>query len=221
VSVRRAIVLTLCVVFWGLNNPFASAYDYATHYDPDDVASWPVIAIILDDVGNRYVQGKRAAELPGPVALAVLPHTPYGPVLAQLAHSQGKEILLHQPLQATHNNQLLGSGAISLDDTADSLARTLRANLATVPHVSGVNNHMGSLLTRHPGHMGWLMSELRAHGDLLFVDSYTTKYSVALREAHAAGIPTVRRHVFLDNTGTEQGVEKEFERLKKMAKKHA
>lgn len=197
----------------------ASAYDYGQDFDPNDRSSWPVITIILDDVGNQYLNGRRAAALPGPVALAVLPHTPFGPALAELAYEQGKEILLHQPLQAAANNELLGTGAIDLEDDAQSLARTLADNLAAVPHVSGVNNHMGSLLTRHPGHMRWLMQALQLHGELFFVDSFTSKQSVALIEARAAGLPAIRRHVFLDNDASEENIRKEFKRLKHLAKK--
>mgnify|MGYP000620955819 CR=1 FL=1 len=39
-----------------------------------------------------------------------------------------------------------------------------KSSLASVPHAVGVNNHMGSLLTRHPGAMSWLMQALAARG---------------------------------------------------------
>ena len=40
-------------------------------------AAHPLIAIIIDDLGNTLEEGQRTADLPGPVACAILPHTLY------------------------------------------------------------------------------------------------------------------------------------------------
>ncbi len=133
----------------------------------------PAISIIIDDIGARLRADRRAIDLPGPVAFAFLPHTPHGPALAELAHAQGKEVLLHMPMQAIEDGPL-GPGAVTLHMDRTEFVDAVRRALATVPHVSGVNNHMGSLLTRHPGHMTWLMQELKARGNLFFVDSRTS-----------------------------------------------
>lgn len=183
------------------------------------VAATPRIAIIIDDVGNRLVEGRRAVALPGPVALAFLPHTPNARVLADAAHDAGKEVMLHLPLQALEDRDP-GPGALLLDTTEPAFRRIVRADLAAIPHVRGVNTHMGSLLTRHPGHMAWLMEELRAVGGLFFVDSYTAVESVALQLAREAGIPSVRRHVFLDAEISHEGVRFQFTRLVAHAREH-
>lgn len=177
----------------------------------------PRIAIIIDDVGNRLVEGRRAVALPGPVALAFLPHTPNAQTLAESAHAAGKEVLLHLPLQALEDRDP-GPGALLLDTTEAEFRRIVRENLAAVPHVQGVNTHMGSLLTRHPGHMAWLMGELRAVGGLFFVDSYTAVESVALQIARESGVPAVRRHVFLDAEISHEGVRFQFSRLVSLAR---
>ena len=98
---------------------------------------------------------------------------------------------------------------------ADAFAR----HLASVPFVSGVNTHRGSLLTRHPGHMGWLMDEINTHEGLIFVDSYTTPASVAMQLARESGVPAIRRDVFLDNRLSAENILHEFERLKALAKR--
>ena len=198
----------------------AAAYDYEMNFDAGEPGTWPIIAIIIDDIGNQYKEGKRAVSLPGPVAYAVLPHTPYGPTLARDANSLGKEVMLHQPLQATRNNHLLGHGAITLDHSAEELHETLRGNLGTVPFVVGVNNHMGSLLTRHPGHMRWLMEALKQDGSLFFVDSVTTGRSIAFGVAEEHGIPSIRRDVFLDSDQDSQAIAVQFERLKQHARRN-
>ena len=176
------------------------------------------IAIIIDDLGYEIAAGRRTVNLPGPVACAVLPDTPRGRDLAIEAHAAGKEVLLHLPLQAEFTGDAVEPGTIVLDTTREEFAAIFASSLASVPHVIGINSHKGSLLTRHPGHMAWLMEEIRARGNLLFVDSYTTHHSVALKIARENGIPSVRRDVFLDTDRDPESVQREFERLKRLAK---
>ncbi len=178
----------------------------------------PRIAIIIDDLGYELAAGHRTVNLPGPVACAVLPLTPRSREIANAAHTAGKEVLLHLPLQSDIDDIGEEPGMISLDTTREQLARIFAESFESVPFAIGVNNHRGSLLTQHPGHMAWLMEEIGARGELLFVDSYTTHRSVALRLARESGIPSVRRDVFLDDERDEASIAQEFERLKRLAK---
>lgn len=177
----------------------------------------PRIAIIIDDLGYQRAAGRRAVALPGPVACAVLPLTPRAAELAEAAHAAGKEVLLHLPLQSLDERQP-EPGGIVLDMSRAQLARTFAGSLRSVPHAVGVNTHQGSLLTRHPGHMQWLMQEIGAREALFFVDSYTTVDSVALQIAREAGIASVRRDVFLDPDRSPDTVAREFSRLKRLAR---
>ena len=94
----------------------------------------------------------------------------------------------------------------------------LADRIDAVPHIIGINTHRGSLLTRHPGHMRWLMEEIVARGNLFFVDSYTTAQSVALRIALESGVPAIRRDVFLDSDANPETISREFSRLEKLAR---
>jgi polysaccharide deacetylase 2 family uncharacterized protein YibQ len=178
----------------------------------------PRIAIIIDDLGYGLAAGERAVSLPGPVAYAVLPATPRGRVLAETAHANGKEVLLHLPLQSATQEETIEPGGLLLDMTRGQFADTFTESFESVPHAVGINSHRGSLLTRHPGHMAWLMEEIRQRGELFFVDSYTTHESVALKLAREAGIPAVRRDVFLDPDKVPGTLQREFARLKKLAR---
>lgn len=181
-------------------------------------ADFPRIAIIIDDLGYQLASGRRAIGLPGPVAFSFLPFAPRAAVLARAAHDNGKEVLLHLPLQAQTEGARAEPAEINLDMTRERLGMTFSEALASIPHAIGVNSHRGSLLTRHPGQMQWLMEEIRAHEELFFIDSYTTHLSVALRIAHEAGIDAVRRDVFLDPDPSPETVAREFERLKQLAR---
>jgi len=178
------------------------------------------IALIIDDLGYMPGNDHRAVALDGPVACAILPHTPYAARVAERAHAAGKEVLLHLPLQPMTQFEATSAGTIQIDTTKSEMLRILTIGLAAIPHVVGVNNHQGSLLTRHPGHMTWLMNALRSRGDLFFVDSFTSDASVALLIAREQGVPSTRRDVFLDTTPTLQAIDAEFRRLKRRARSH-
>lgn len=177
----------------------------------------PLIAIIIDDLGNQRIPGLRAIELEGPVACAIMPHTAHSTYLATKANAAGKEVILHLPMQPVEMERIAGPGEISLDTDRTALATILDSNLLSVPHSVGISNHMGSLITRHPGHMRWLMEELKRRGDLYFVDSFTTPDSVAYRIAQETGVPAARRNIFLDNEQTPDALERQFNRLKTRA----
>jgi polysaccharide deacetylase 2 family uncharacterized protein YibQ len=177
----------------------------------------PLVSIIIDDLGNRGHLDRRAVALPGPVAMSVLPHTPHARHVAERARRAGKEILVHLPMQS---EAALDSppGTIALHDTRRQLEDRLRRALEAVPHAVGVNNHMGSLITRHPGHMAWLMKALAGHPHLFFVDSRTTKFTVAGRVAGEHGVPSLSRDVFLDDNPSREAVEQAFDELVDIAR---
>lgn len=175
-------------------------------------ARQPVIAIVIDDMGKRLSMGQRVIQLPGPVTCAFLPYAQHTAYLAREAHRQQKEIMLHQPMESV-DRRPLDKGGVMLDMTQQEFTDVVRSNLAAVPYVSGVNNHMGSLLTRHPGHMQWLMQELQREGGLYFIDSRTTRETVARQLAREWGIPNTQRNVFLDNDNRPEAIERQFKRL--------
>ncbi len=178
----------------------------------------PRIAIIIDDLGYQLDAGRRAIELPGPLAYAILPATPGSRRLAEIANEHGKEVLLHLPLQAVDHEGPPEPGGLVLDMSRTRFSAAFASAIESVPFVIGVSSHRGSLLTRHPGHMAWLMEEILRREGLFFIDSYTTHESVALRIAREAGVTATRRDVFLDHDRSPAALMREFRRLKKLAR---
>lgn len=172
----------------------------------------PLVSIIIDDLGNRGALDRRAVALPGPVAMSVLPHTPHARHVAERARRADKEILVHLPMQSEAAADT-PPDTIALHDTRRQLETRLRQALTAVPHAVGINNHMGSLITRHPGHMDWLMSAMSRHPRLFFVDSRTTDRTVAAQLAGEHGVPALSRDVFLDDDPSREAVEQAFDRL--------
>ncbi|MFT5720361.1 MAG: polysaccharide deacetylase 2 family uncharacterized protein YibQ [Motiliproteus sp.] len=183
-----------------------------------DAVVQPSIVVIIDDVGDNWAQGLAALALPGPVTYAFLPHSPFGSTLAQQAFRNAKDVILHAPMENTHDRPL-GPGALTADLSRDDFMRVLSSDLDTVPHVQGINNHMGSLLTTLEPQMQWVMSLARQRG-LFFVDSRTTADSVAWDVAQRQGIPSLQRDVFLDHEQTTAFVHQQFMRTLAIARRY-
>jgi polysaccharide deacetylase 2 family uncharacterized protein YibQ len=163
----------------------------------------PMIAIIIDDIGYNQYPDSEVVNLPVPVTCAFLPDTPYAKKLAHEASLNGMEIMLHLPMQSM-NGQKLGPGGLELDMSERQFKTSLDTSIDSLPNVRGINNHMGSLLTQHPGHMSWLMHELKMNPGMYFIDSRTTSQTVALQVAREYGIPSLKRDIFIDSIPNDE-----------------
>ncbi|MGV0034502.1 MAG: divergent polysaccharide deacetylase family protein [Candidatus Azotimanducaceae bacterium WSBS_2022_MAG_OTU7] len=174
------------------------------------------IAIIIDDIGHNRRAGERAIDIQAHLTFAIIPETKHAVRLASYAHTAGKEVMVHLPMENTMNRPLGGlalTSGLSEQDIGLVMDRAVRL----VPFATGVNNHMGSALTQEPQAMAWLMRSIKRH-KLFFVDSRTTHKSVASAIAVQENIQTASRDVFLDNDKSLCGIDKEFRRLLALAK---
>lgn len=187
-----------------------------THADTRDK---PIISIIIDDLGYQYKLGQRAVRLNGNITCSFLPNAPYARRLAEQAHRQQKEVMLHLPMEAETENHL-GPGALTQCMSEKDFKSLVHSNLATIPHVRGFNNHMGSRLTKSTRLMGWLMQAAMFRDDLYFVDSRTTTESVAQLEAERRQVAATRRDVFLDYERSAGIVAEQLTDLVRHAKRH-
>ena len=190
--------------------------DTVFHYKQPE-SSKPRIAIIIDDIGYNLALGRRTIALKGAITLAVLPHTPGAVKLAKEGYAAGKEIMLHAPM-SNKNDRALGPGALTPNLDKEEILSVLRGNLEAIPHVHGVNNHMGSELTTLETPMQWVMEELH-NRKLFFIDSLTNSQSVALKVARQYGVTSAKRDIFLDHVQTEEEIERAFKRTIQTAKK--
>ncbi|WP_271271418.1 divergent polysaccharide deacetylase family protein [Aliamphritea hakodatensis] len=168
----------------------------------------PRLVIIIDDMGDNLAQGIAAINLPGPLAYAILPHTPKSKVLAEMANSQGKDVMVHVPMDNTHK-LALGPGGLTDSLSKAVFLKTLRDGLKAVPYAVGFNNHMGSLLTQKNPQMQWAMQVAKKQ-QMFFIDSLTTSDTVAWKAARQADIPWLIRDIFLDHEQTPEFVERQF-----------
>lgn len=184
-----------------------------------EVKPGPRMVIVIDDLGDHPIFAKKLTELPFPVTMAILPNRPRTRYVAALAAKRGFETILHQPMQPISYPRVNpGPGAVFTDMGAARVKRLLTANLAQLPAVVGINNHMGSAFTASAPGMAAVMQVLRAKG-LFFLDSVTSAKSVAPEAARAAGVPLYRRAVFLDNVRTVRAILGQIRLAERLAKK--
>jgi len=177
------------------------------------------VAIVIDDLGYNRKQLEPFLNLNIPLTYAILPKERYSKILAQELKGQGKETILHLPLEPKNRKENPGKYAILTRMTDYEIVNKFKDNLSSVPGVIGVSNHMGSKFTENEGKMAILLREVKKN-NLLFFDSYTTKHSASKKLANKFEIPHLENQIFLD-VGTEPTeIEAKFEQLFKAAKQN-
>ena len=179
------------------------------------------IAIIIDDMGYSREALNAIRAMDTPMTIAILPFSPLAEETAELANDSRLEVILHLPLEPIQENGAdgRGSGFINSHMTAEAVKATLKADLDNVPHIKGVNNHMGSRITTNEPIMRIILEGLKDQG-LYFVDSRTTGESIAYKIAQELRIPSAFRHIFLDNDLQEDAIKKQLIKLFRHAQKN-
>jgi len=178
----------------------------------------PVIAIILDDMGLDRPRSKRAVMLSAPVTLSYLPYARHLAEQTAGAHSRGHELMVHLPMEPIDRRENPGPHALLKALPEAELVKRLEWALSRFTGYVGVNNHMGSRLTRDPRAMAVVMGRLKAHG-LLFVDSRTSIRSVAAVAARDAQVPNAERNIFLDHVDRLDAIQGQLETVERVARR--
>lgn len=180
-------------------------------------ATTPLVAIIIDDLGYDLPVANRFLELGEPLTFAILPFSPHNKRIAKAAHARGNEVMLHLPMEPEGYPRVNpGPGVLLTSMTPDLLIRQLKKNLADIPHLTGVNNHMGSELTQQSNQLYQIFSILKKE-HLFFIDSRTTEASLCRPAAKLLHVPFAERNVFIDNSLTEQEIRRQLLLLLKTA----
>jgi len=180
------------------------------------------MALILDDVGYDLEALKRVLKLPYPVAISVIPNAPHAVRAAQMAHAAGHIVMLHLPMEPSNPkySHQMDDAFLRVGMSRDDVRRIMLDDLARIPHVAGVNNHMGSRLTSMEMPMRWVMDVCRERS-LFFVDSRTSKDSVAAKLARETGLTWGERRVFLDDSLKSEDLEASWQVARHRASRNA
>ncbi len=132
------------------------------------------LVFIIDDAGLNVEYTKKYATLPFPITIAVLPKLAHSKDCAYIVRSNGKELILHQPMQSINHNLDPGPGKISVDMSFAEISSIVNENLAEIgPGVKGLNNHEGSEVTQDVLRIGAVLDVCQQNG-IYFLDSRTT-----------------------------------------------
>ncbi|MBN2396831.1 MAG: divergent polysaccharide deacetylase family protein [Deltaproteobacteria bacterium] len=157
------------------------------------------VAFVIDDMGYDVSILYEILALDIPVTISILPFLPHSATVADEAHRAGREVLLHLPMEPhDYPERCPGDGALLLRMNGDEIVDQLEKDILSVPHISGVNNHMGSGFMEDEEKVTVTLRELKRRG-LFFLDSLTTRNSKGLQVAARIGLPRAGRDIFLDN----------------------
>ena len=187
---------------------------------PIDLKQLPLVAIIIDDLGYDKKIAKKLSQLNGGITFSILPHSPFQESIARLAHDNGLGTMLHLPMEPFEYPAVNpGPGTLLTTMTADQLIRQLEKNLAAVPYIKGVNNHMGSKMTAESGQMYQIFSILKKR-NLYFIDSRTSGKTLCKPSARLFQIPFAQRDVFLDHAQDPDFIRRQIKELIRIAQRN-
>jgi polysaccharide deacetylase 2 family uncharacterized protein YibQ len=177
------------------------------------------LAIIIDDGGYRLDYLQDTLRLGKPLTFAILPGTPYAREAALLVHQQGGEVMLHLPMEPKEENHLtLEKNMVKTGMDSAAIKKILREGLSRIPHVRGVNPHMGSKATEDPGVMEAIMDILKGEG-LYYVDSHTSPHSAGMKAAQDRGVPSAQNDKFIDAVKKTESIKEAIRAAMAKAKK--
>jgi polysaccharide deacetylase 2 family uncharacterized protein YibQ len=182
-----------------------------------DLNSRPLVAIVIDDVGLDRPRSRRAWELPGPLTMSFLPYAKDLGEQARTARGRGHELMLHLPMEPTGRNDP-GPNALLVSLSDAELRQRTQTALDSFEGYAGVNNHMGSRFTTFRPGMETVLRQFRARG-LMFLDSRTTPQSVGDQMAQEIGVPSIVRHVFLDDDEALDAVRRKLAETEAVARR--
>ncbi len=178
----------------------------------------PKLAIILDDWGYSSETLGYLKQISLPIDISILPGHRFSEVSAIQAHKNGKEVMLHLPMEPL---SLKKSGweknTITVDMDKETIIKIVRCDLENIPYVVGVNNHMGSKATADKRVMRVVLEELKKRG-MFFVDSLSSANSVAEEVGRQVGIKLGKRDVFIDNNSDIEYIKSQIRRAIRIAK---
>jgi len=172
---------------------------YANTTENDDKTVY--IAIVIDDFGNGTKDTEAMINLDVPFTGAIMPNLEHSISEMEKLHAAGKGIIVHMPMEPEKGNKSwLGKGAITVGLSNEEIQNNVILALEQIEHAEGLNNHMGSKITKNPEIMEEIISVVKDK-DLIMLDSLTTDKSKVEEICQKLDVKFLKRDVFLDAEG--------------------
>ena len=177
------------------------------------------IVLVIDDFGYRDDSiSDGFLNLSVPITCAVLPGHIQSSRFAKKAINAGKEVIIHMPMQSTVPSSGEEEFKLKTGMTSEEIEWRLNEALNEIPEAVGINNHQGSKATTDRKVMAVVASVLK-NKNKFFLDSRTSSKTVGESTMRSVGVPTARRHIFLDNDLNIKNISKQLNKLVDVSEK--
>lgn len=175
------------------------------------------LALVIDDFGLQRKGVSEMLAIDCKLTAAVMPFLEYSEFDAEMAIENGKEVIIHIPMQATTHDTAshLGPRPVTIRDSEQDIKNWVCDAAENLPEAVGANIHMGTLSSSKEHVMRPLMEALHEKG-MFFLDSKTSSKSVCKSVAAQTGIRFCENEVFLEHESKSKAYIKK--RLKKAMK---
>jgi hypothetical protein len=177
----------------------------------------PTIALVVDDVGESTSNLSQWLAIDAPLTFSVMPHCAHSQDLAEQLYQAGYRIMLHVPTENQPPHSYAGEGQITTDMDRETVFRTLDDDLATVPHVVGINNHEGGKGCDDLQLMTWECEWAKEKG-LFVVDSRSSANSKVSQAGTSLGFERRCNQAFLDNKSDPDSIRSAMRQLANLAR---
>ncbi len=177
------------------------------------------MAVIVDDCGYDLAPVRQLAELPIKMTFAILPFKANSQAALELVKSNGKEAMLHLPMEPLNPSAASETRMVTVAMTKEEVQSYTSEAIDSLPGISGGNNHQGSKATSNKTTMRAVLDVFKDEG-LFFIDSNTYSKSVGDQLSEDLGIPTARNQKFLDNSSDIEDIKRNIWAAAEMADKN-
>lgn len=158
------------------------------------------LAIVIDDFGQQRKGVSEMLRLDCKLTAAIIPFLEYTEDDVEDALENGKEVIIHIPMQATtHDNpQHLGPRPVTINLSREEILTWMEDALHDMPEAVGANIHMGTLSSTKRDIMNPIFEVLEKNG-MYFLDSKTSSKSICREVAQTKAVNFYENRVFLEH----------------------
>jgi len=217
---NKAILLEFAIYGKAATQEVTCVIDRLTIYNATQEKKYSGnLAVIVDDCGYDIAPVQKLSELPIKMSFAILPFKANSSTALEVIQSNGKEAMLHLPMEPVDASAASESKMVTVAMTKDEVQAYTREAVNSLPGIAGVNNHQGSKATSNRTTMKAVLEVLKAEG-LFFIDSNTHSKSIGDQTAEELGVATARNQKFLDNSSDVDDIKKNIWAAAEMANKN-
>lgn len=200
-----ATICIMCGLTTGLDPPQTIAFSREANPSlgvTGESLTKPKMAIVIDDFGYDRQGVEEMLNLDCTLTCAVMPCLEFSEKDAQEAHEKGHEVILHMPMEAYGNLPVSWYGPMFVKnlDSKEVAYNKVSQALNSIPHVNGMNIHMGTALSHNKVLMKEIMRCAKER-NMVFLDSKTIEGSICPEVAKEVGVKFIERDFFLEVGG--------------------